>query len=415
MNLCKGASTSLTYMQRGQPQYLRATMALFGGAFVSFAELYATQPIMPEISHRFHVTPAVSSLSLSVATAALAISMLWISGVSDNFGRKRLMSASLVASAALSILVAISPSFLVLLALRMVQGLVIAGFPSVAMAYVNEEFHPNGIGRAMGLYVSGTSVGGMMGRIIIGVLSDVFSWRIAILIVGCLSLGIALWFWWSLPRPRNFVPRQFGVKEVAQRLGKALFDRALVGVYALGFLLMGAFVTMYNYVSYLLMGPPYHLSPTLVGFTFVVYLAGTVSSTWMGQRADALGRAKTIRRAIAITTVGALLTLLAPLPVKIAGLAVFTFGFFGAHSVASGWVGKLAPVYRAQGSSLYLLFYYAGSSVAGAIGGLFWSSYGWAGVIGMITVMLAGSYAVVQWVSQALAHRAEGAARANVM
>jgi MFS transporter, YNFM family, putative membrane transport protein len=151
----------MTYIQEGQPEFVRATVALFGGAFVTFAELYATQPIMPELSRRFHVSPAASSLSLSVATAALAISMLWVSGVSDYWGRKRLMRVSLMASALLSIFVAISPSFIALLGLRLVQGVVIAGFPSIAMAYVNEEFHPKGIGRAVGLYVSGTSVGGL--------------------------------------------------------------------------------------------------------------------------------------------------------------------------------------------------------------------------------------------------------------
>lgn len=384
----------MSYIQQGKPGYIRATMALFAGAFVTFAELYTTQPIMPELSRRFHITPAVSSLSLSVATAALAISMLWVSGVSDNWGRKRLMSISLFTSAIMAIFVAISPNFVLLLALRAVQGIVIAGFPSIAMAYVNEEFHPREIGRAMGLYVSGTSVGGMMGRIVIGALSDAFSWRIAILTIGVISLAIAVWFWFALPRPRNFTPKPVHRAEVIQRLGKALNNKALIGVYTLGFLLMGGFVTIYNYVSYLLMGPPYHLSQTLVGFIFIVYLTGTFSSTWMGRLSDSIGRSRVIQISIAIALVGCLLTLTMPLLLKIIGLAIFTFGFFGAHATASGWVGQLAPAYRAQASSLYLLFYYAGSSIAGAAGGLFWSSFGWGGVVGMIAALLVIAYAV---------------------
>ncbi|KIL41281.1 MFS transporter [Gordoniibacillus kamchatkensis] len=403
----------MTFIQRGQPEFVRATMALFGGAFVTFAELYETQPLMPELSRHFHVAPAVSSLSLSVATAALAISLLWISGVSDNLGRKRLMSVSLFVSAIISIIIAISPNFTMLLVLRIVQGVTIAGFPSIAMAYVNEEFHPREIGRAMGLYVSGTSVGGMMGRIVIGALSDVFSWQAGIFIIGLLSLGIALWFWFSLPPPRNFARKQIGVAEIFARLGMAFNNKALIGVYTLGFLLVGGFVTMYNYVTYLLMGSPYGLSQTLVGFIFIVYLAGTFSSAWMGKLADSIGRSKAMQIAIAIGLAGCLTTLFVPLFIKIAGLAIFTFGFFGAHSIASGWVGQLAPAYRAQASSLYLLFYYSGSSVAGAVGGLFWSAYGWSGVIGMITVLLAIAFVVGRMVSRKIIQRKPDAAHAD--
>ena len=197
----------MSYIQRGQVGYVRATLALFAGAFITFAILYTTQPIMPELSRQFHVSPAVSSLSLSFATAALAVSMLWVSGVSDRWGRKRLMAVSLFSSAALSILVAVAPNYPTLLALRTLQGIVLAGFPSIAMAYVNEEFHPNSAGMAMGLYVSGTSIGGMSGRIITGVLTDAFSWRIAVLVIGIISMVLATWFWFNLPRPAHFSPR----------------------------------------------------------------------------------------------------------------------------------------------------------------------------------------------------------------
>jgi YNFM family putative membrane transporter len=389
----------MSYIQPGSAEYRRSTVALFGGAFVTFAELYATQPLMPELSRYFHVTPAVSSLSLSAATAALAVSMLWVSGLSDSWGRKRLMSASLLASAFLSIFVAASPNFAALLLLRAAQGATIAGFPSIAMAYVNEEFHPKEIGRAMGLYVSGTSVGGMTGRMIIGALSDAFSWRIAVLVLGVISLGLAAWFWRALPLPRNFTPKLIGVREVVERLGEAFHRKPLIGVYALGFLLMGGFVTMYNYVTYLLMGSPYHFSQTLVGFIFIVYLTGTLSSTWMGRLSDSMGRSQAMRLAISIALAGCLMTLFIPVALKIVGLAIFTFGFFGAHSVASGWVGQLAPAFKAQASSFYLLFYYAGSSIAGAVGGLFWSAYGWPGVIGMITVLLMSAFLVERLVA----------------
>jgi MFS transporter, YNFM family, putative membrane transport protein len=391
----------VNYLKSGQPGYLQATLSLFAGAFVTFAILYITQPILPDLSREFGVSPAAASLSLSAATAALAVSMLWVSGLSDAWGRKRLMSASLTLSAVLAIVVAAAPSLPSIIALRAVQGLVLAGFPSIAMAYVNEEFHPESAGAAMGLYVSGTSIGGMVGRIVTGALTDVFSWRIAVLVVGLLSLAIAVCFWLFLPRPRNFSPQPLGWRVQLQRLVDALRKPQLIGVYGLGFLLMGGFVTTYNYISYALMSPPYRLSQTWVGMIFLVYLTGTFSSAWMGRVADSIGHVRSVQMSAATALMGIGVTLSPNLVVKIAGLALFTFGFFGGHAVASSWVGRLAPETRAQASSWYLLFYYTGSSIVGAVGGIFWSELGWPGVVGLVAALLL----VAVWLPTKVAER----------
>lgn len=393
----------MSYLERGRPDYLRATLSLFAGAFVTFAILYTTQPILPDLSRQFHVSPTAASLSVSAATGALAISMIFVSGLSDIWGRKRLMSASLVLSAILAIVVSVSPSLLALIALRAVQGVALAGFPSIAMAYVNEEFQPASAGGAMGLYVSGTSIGGMVGRMITGALTDAFSWRVAVLILGILSLLIAVAFWVFLPRPSNFSPRRLSTRQQFERLGTALGKPALLGVYGLGFLLMGGFVTTYNYVSYDLMGSPYQLSQTWVGMIFLVYLTGTVSSALMGRVADSMGRATSVQISVALSVMGIAVTLAEGLVWKILGLALFTVGFFGGHAVASSWVGRLAPKTRAQASSLYLLFYYTGSSVVGSVGGGFWSQYHWPGVVTLVGGLFVLAFALSGWIGHAAA------------
>lgn len=83
---------------------------------------------------------------------------------------------------------------------------------------------------------------------------------------------------------------------------------------------------------------------------------------------------------IVLMLAGLALTLLEPLPVVIIGMLVFTFGFFGAHSVASSWIGRRATRAKGQASSLYLFSYYAGSSIAGTAGGVFWHLAGWNGI-----------------------------------
>lgn len=377
-----------TYIERGNRTFFRAMSALFAGGFTTFAILYSTQPLMPTFSRQFHVTPATASLSLSVTTATLAVAMMLTAALSEAWGRKRVMSISLLASSVLAILTAWSPTFPMLLMLRTLQGIVLAGLPAIAMAYVTEEFHPQSIGVVMGMYISGTTIGGMVGRIAVSMLADLFSWHVALGCIGVLSLLSAIWFYVSLPIPRHFRPNSRGLTQIGPAIWRALSDKGLLALYLIGFCLMGGFVTLYNYIGYLLMGKPYNLSQTAVGWIFVVYLSGTFSSAWMGRLADRQGRGKILLLGMFLMCVGLAVTLAPDFVVKIIGIALFTFGFFGSHSVASGWVGVRAKTHRAQASSLYLLFYYAGSSTMGAVGGIFWSTAHWPGVVGMIGALI---------------------------
>ncbi|WHY78175.1 MFS transporter [Neobacillus sp. WH10] len=378
----------MSKLQQGTTAFRKANFALFAGGFITFSILYDVQPLMPIFTKEFHVTAATGSLTLSVTTFALAVAMLFTSSLSEAWGRKPIMAASLILSSLIVILTAFSPTFGSLISFRILQGIVLAGLPAIAMAYLSEEVDPKSLGIAMGIYISGNSIGGMAGRIITGSVTDFFSWRVAMGSIGVISLVLSLWFWFNLPRSNYFTPKSLKLNTLVKSMVGHLKDPALLCLFSIAFILMGSFVTLYNYIGFELMAPPYQLSQTIVGWIFIVYLTGTFSSTWMGRLSDTLGRRKVLWLGLVIMVTGAALTLVEPLVLKIIGIAIFTFGFFGAHSIASSWVGRRAQTAKAQASSLYLFFYYFGSSTAGTAGGFFWSNFGWGGVIGFIICLL---------------------------
>ncbi|MGK4115874.1 MFS transporter [Lysinibacillus capsici] len=378
----------MDYIQKGTRAFHKANWALFLAGFITFANLYVTQPLLPTFSEAFHVSPAVASLSLSVTTFALAVSLIIVSSLSEAWGRKSLMTISIFAASVLTLALAFSPNFEIILVLRVVQGIVFAGLPAIAMAYLGEEMEPASLGFAMGLYISGNSVGGLSGRVIIGTLTDHYNWHTGMMVLGGISLLVSLLFVWMLPSSKHFSARPLQLKALTKTLLQHLRDPSMLCLYGMGFLLMGSFVTLYNYIGFKLMAPPYNLSATIVGWIFVIYLVGTFSSAWFGSLADRYGRQRMLLLAIAIMLAGAIVTLNGLLTLKIIGITVFTFGFFAAHSIASGWVSKRASHDKAQASSLYLFFYYFGSSVGGTVGGVFWMKYGWMGVIVMIALFL---------------------------
>jgi MFS transporter, YNFM family, putative membrane transport protein len=394
----------VSYIKSQTSAFWKASFALFAAGFVTFSNLYTTQPLLPIFAENYHISPTVASLTLSVTTAGLAIVMLIASAVSDAIGRKRIMTFSMFAGSMVALLSAFAPSFLTLLFLRALLGAVFAGVPAIAMAYIGEEFHKESLGQAMGLYISGNSIGGLFGRLATGALTDLYNWHVALIAIGVLSLLFSVYFYYALPKPAHFQPKPTSLKKTTAKLMGHLKHPGLVALFTIGFLLMGSFVTMFNYIPFLLTGSPYNVSQTVIGFIFLVYLTGTFSSTWMGKMADKNGRAHVIKISLFLMIIGAAITLIPGLIIKIVGLAIFTFGFFGAHSVASGWVGERAHINKAQASSLYLLFYYAGSSLVGSFGGFFWSGTGWLGVIVLIAGLIICGYFMTN-VSERYQHR----------
>jgi len=344
---------------------------------------------LPDLARAFSVSAAESSLALSVSTGTLALAILVAGALSSSLARKTLMFASLGLAALFGLCAAIAPSWHLLLALRALEGLALGGAPAVAMAYLAEEIEPAGLGAAMGLYIGGNAAGGMAGRVVTGLVAEHADWRIALAVTGALGLAAALGFAGLLPASRNFAPRPFaGVAPHLAVWRRHLRDRRLVALFAVAFLAMGGFVTVYNYAGFRLTAPPFALGQAAVGAIFLVYVAGIVASPTAGALADRFGRPVVLAGGVGLTGLGLAVTLVDSIPAIVVGIALLTAGFFAAHTVAGGWVGARAKGDKAHASSLYLLAYYLGSSVMGSLGGLAWTEAGWGGIGAFVAAML---------------------------
>jgi YNFM family putative membrane transporter len=377
-------------LRRGTPAFRRTNLSLFAAGFATFALVYCVQPLLPVFSQSFGVGAAESSLALSLTTLTLAVAMLVAGAVSEAWSRKGVMTASILLSASLTVLSSLMPSWHGFLLVRALIGLAVSGLPAIAMAYLSEEVHADSVGLAVGLYVGGNGFGGMLGRFLIGMLTDLFGWRVAMFLMGSTGLLAGLYFWHALPSSRHFHARRIRLARIWVNFMRLLRDPVLLWLNMVGFLLLGSFVTVYNYIGYRLLAPPFSLSQSAVGLIFSVYLVGVFSSAWMGNLASRLGRGRVLWVSFVLTLVGNLLTLASPVWLIVLGVALLTFGFFGGHSVASAWVGGRARRNKAQASSLYLCSYYLGGSVVGSVSGIGWDHFGWPGVVGLdcaLTVM----------------------------
>ena len=376
-------------LQRGERNYRLATVAVLAAGLAVFNGLYVTQAMLPALVDAFDTTPTVAALTVSVATGMLAICVVPASILSERFGRNRVLIISAIAASLIGLTLPLAHTIHQLIALRLLHGAFIAGTPAVAMAWLAEELDHRFLARAMGVYVAGNSVGGLTGRLIPSMLLEVTDWRVAILCASLLALGFAIVVAVTLPRQPFFQPKALQFRTEYESMVTHWKTPSLAAMFLIAFLAMGVFVSLYNFLAFRLIDY-FELSPGIVALAFLAYLSGTYSAARAGVLAARFSRGTVLVVSTSAFIIGLLLTATPWLWLTLTGLLIFTASFFAAHSIASGWVGAIAEHNRAEASSMYVLCYYLGSSVVGALAGLIFTALPWWGFVGTLA-LLAGA------------------------
>lgn len=376
-------------LTRTDRDYRRAVLAMLAAGLATFNALYATQALLPTLVDDLGITPTEAALTVSATTGMLAVCIVPMSILSERFGRGRLLIISALTATALGLVLPLAPDATTLILLRALQGIAIAGVPAVAMTWLSEELDPAHLGRAMGIYVAGTTVGGLTGRLIPAGLLEIVDWRTSLVASSAVALAMAVVMTVLLPKQRRFEPKKIGPRsEIAAMLGH-LGNPRLLGLFIIAFVGMGVFVSLYNFFGFRMIDH-FGLSPALVGVVFFMYLSGTWSSARAGAMTDKYGRGRVLIAGAALMLVGLLATMSAWLPGALIGLFLFTASFFAMHSTASSWIGLAATSHRAEASSMYLFSYYAGSSLVGAATGVVFARTSWPGFILILAAILLG-------------------------
>ena len=391
---------------KGSAAYGKILAGLAFAGVATFAQLYSTQAVLPAIATDLRITAAEAALTISLATVGLAITVIPWSFLADRIGRVKAMSWGISAATVLGLLVPLAPSFGMLLTLRLLEGMALGGIPAIAIAYLNEEVNRAHAAMAAGSYVAGTTLGGLAGRLVAGPAGELWGWRAAALAVSVLATVAAVLFLVLIPKAKGFTATKAGLRGAFATLGGHVRNPRLMALYVQAFLMMGGFVAVYNYLGFRLSAEPFALPATLISLIFLAYLSGTLTSRWAGGLTARFGRRTVLLAGLALMVAGLALTLTQVLALILAGLVIFTGGFFAAHSIGSGWTGSIATTGRAQAASLYNLAYYLGSSVIGWAGGLLFQSLGWTALAAAIAVL-----ACITAVTVAVVHSSDTSAR----
>jgi MFS transporter, YNFM family, putative membrane transport protein len=379
----------------------RAVIAVTLAGIAAFFNLYATQPLLPLFEQIFHASKSQVGRTVSAATLGVALSAPFCGALAERVGRRRVIVLSIFLLVVPTILAASATGLSQLVFWRFLQGLVMPGIFGVTIAYIAEEWPRHRVPQVMSIYVSGSVLGGFLGRIFTGVAATHHlipwvqpSWRNGFVAIGVLDIifGALLWRW--LPHDSPLSAR--ATQETG--VGRHFRNPQLLATFAVGFSVLFTLVATFTYVTFYLAAPPFQLSPAQLSALFMVYLVGMVITPQGGIWIARFGSRAALIASVTTGIAGVLLTLIPNLLVILLGLILCSSAVFVCQSASTTYIQREAQSGgRASAAGLYVMFYYLGGSVAGVLPGMLWNYGQWKACVALIvavqlmTVAIAGS------------------------
>lgn len=353
-------------------------ISVFLAGLSCFGLLYYYQALLPDLSKYFNVNKAKSSFAVSSATFGMALGLLISTFVSDRFSRKKVIGYCLFGSAILAFESSFSENFSVLIFLNFLKGFLLAGATSVCLAYIAEEVSEERKLKITGFYIAGNAVGGMLGRVLSSNVSHYQSWQFASEVIGVMCLVFAISFFILAPRSKNFIPKKESFITLIKPNLKLILNQNLLPFYITGFLLLGVFVSLYNYMAFFLIKPPFNISRTWIPYVYILYVSGIFGSMNVSFWERKLKSSEKILKAMSILGMaGIIFYFFGNVFSVVLGLAIFTYAFFVAHTVCSKSVGNFSPEKKTVTIAFYLLLYYIGASTLGSFSGIILQKFDW--------------------------------------
>ncbi|MFC7687850.1 MFS transporter [Ureibacillus sp. GCM10028918] len=352
-----------------------------------FATLYSFQPLLPLLTEEFSISVTYASMTMSLTSLSLIAGLIVLGFLSDRKGRVLFIKLSILLSLLSILLIPFVDSYFTILLLRIIQGFTLAGVPAAALAYIAEEIETESRQLATALYISTNALGGMIGRIVTGYLSEQYNWQGALIIFAIFGAFVFIFVLFTLPKSNNFQPSVMSFKEDLKGFSYHLINPSLLLMFGLGVILQITFTGMWTYLPLHLSSPPFSLSMESISLTYFAYSFGIIGAplaSWLSKRYQ-LEKIRII--AILILVTGIICTLFDALFVVLFGLCITCFGFFTAHSLTAASVGQTAIHLKGSASSLYLVSYYIGIASGSTLIYPLWEVWNWNGM-NVVTITL---------------------------
>ncbi len=374
--------------------------------FLTLVDLFATQAILPSLASAYGVSPAAMGFAVNASTMGMAASGLLVGLVSRHLPRRRGIWISLALLAIPTALLSIAPDLKTFTGLRIVQGVFMAAAFTLTMTYLAEHCTMRATARALAAYVTGVVASNLIGRMISASIADMLGLAANFWLFATLNLLGAAVVLASLSRV-DPMPAAGPMHSPVAAWAGHLRDPSLRASFAIGFIILFAFIGTFTYVNFVVVRPPLSVTPMALGLVYLVFAPSMLTTPLAGRAVERIGAPAAFRAAIAAAAAGLPLLLVGSLPWVLGGMALVAAGTFFAQAIATGHVGRAAMTDRAAASGLYLSSYYFGGLVGAALLGQVFDRLGWTACV----LAIGGSLVVAAVLADSLRTKAPAVPR----
>lgn len=391
--MASSSSTVSANTARHRPVSGRLTVIGLIG-FLTLTDLFATQAILPSLAAQYRVAPGDIGIAANTGTIGMAIAGLLAGVLAGGLDRRAVITLSLVTLALPTALLSIAPDLTTFALLRVAQGLCMATAFTLTIAYLAEHCSASETTAALAAYVTGVVASNLVGRLIATSVVSLAGTEANFLVFAALNLAGAVLTWVALSRGAPMMPMGVPSAHFWSAWALHLSDRRLRRCFAIGFLILFAFIGVFTYVGFVLSMPPLGVSMAGLGFVFLCFAPSMVTTPMAGKFAEHFGPGRVIAASLLLSAAGLITLLAAQLWLVVGGLTIFAAGTFFAQAIATAFVGRAAAQERAAASGLYLAFYYTGGLVGASAIGRVYDAMGWPAALAVIGAALIAAAAL---------------------
>jgi YNFM family putative membrane transporter len=371
-------------------------------AFLTVVDLFATQAILPALASAYGVTPAAMGFAVNASTIGMAAGGLAVALLGRTLDRRRGILLSLAVLAIPTALLATIPVLPLFTLLRIVQGICMSTAFALTLAYLGEHTSAADTASAFAAYITGNVASNLFGRLLAAGVVDHFSLAANFWVFAGLNLCGGVLVWFSVERTPLMQQTDMRHASPFKSWLEHLANPALRAAFALGFLILFAFIGTFTYVNFVLVRAPFGLGMMMLGTVYFVFLPSIFTTPLAGRVVARLGTRPTLWASFAVAAAGLPLLLGTSFTALLTGLALIAIGTFFAQATATGFVGRAASIDRGAASGLYLASYFLGGLVGSAVLGHVFDQLGWtACVIGIGLSLLLGALLATRLTLQA--------------
>ncbi|MDD7514727.1 MFS transporter [Campylobacter lanienae] len=345
--------------------------------------LYATQPIGPVFENELGISKTQATLFTTAIMIPLAFAGIFYGYLLEKIQIKIILVLAFLLLGISEIVFSLTHSYFLLLNIRGFQGLLIPAVLTGIMSYISQISSKDSVANAIGIYIGVTIIGGFMGRALSGFFTDIFGWRVFFFIIGCIAILASI------------LLLKFSQNIKASYLKPHLIDiihtlktRYNLYIFLMIFGIFFTFQAMLNFIPFELAKISDNYSSSKAGMLYIGYLVGVLVAFNTKKIIAFLGGSiKAIISGIIILIIAIQFFRIESFWFIFGAMVVFCLGNFITHSIASGFINKMATSHKGISNGLYVSFYYFGGALGSFVPGFVYIPFGWGAMLSFISVV----------------------------